>query len=152
MNNDDADIRYSISSENDTIDKLKARIQEDNEFLRHQTGRTEKTKWKKALTPAAVDRLTTQLRKTWGIAKSEENRLRPMFGIADECFNGKISYDEAFDRMRSMAKEILSDVYELDDSYMKQNEDFIRYIKSMTFSVPSENESELSGVYAEYRL
>ena len=152
MNNDDADIRYSISSENDTIDKLKARIQEDNEFLRHQTGRTEKTKWKKALTPAAVDRLTAQLRKTWGIAKSDENRLRPMFGIADECFNGKISYDEAFDRMRSMAKEILSDVYELDDSYMKQNEDFIRYIKSMTFSVPSENESDLSGDgYAAYR-
>ena len=151
MNNDDADIRYSLSSENDTIDKLKARIQEDNEFLRHQTGRTEKTKWKKALTPAAVDRLTAQVRKTWGIAKSDENRLRPMFGIADECFNGKISYDEAFDRMRSMAKEILSDVYELDDSYMKQNEDFIRYIKSMTFSVPSENENDLSGGYAEYR-
>ena len=151
MNNDDADIRYSLSSESDTIDKLKARIQEDNEFLRHQTGRTEKTKWKKALTPAAVDRLTAQIRKTWGIAKSDENRLRPMFGIADECFNGKISYDEAFDRMRAMAKEILSDVYEVDDSYMKQNEDFIRYIKSMTFSVPSENESDLSGGYAEYR-
>ena len=145
------DIRYSISNESDTIDKLKARIQEDNEFLRHQTGRTEKTKWKKALTPAAVDRLTEQIRKTWGIAKSDENRLRPMFGIADECFNGKISYDEAFDRMRAMAKEILSDVYELDDSYMKQNEDFIRYIKSMTFSVPSENESDLSGGYAAYR-
>lgn len=145
------DIRYSVSNESDTIDKLKARIQEDNEFLRHQTGRTEKTKWKKALTPAAVDRLTAQIRKTWGIAKSDENRLRPMFGIADECFNGKISYDEAFDRMRAMAKEILSDVYELDDSYMKQNEDFIRYIKSMTFSVPSENESDLSGGYAEYR-
>ena len=87
FNEKNDDIRYSISSENDTIDKLKARIQEDNEFLRHQTGRTEKTKWKKALTPASVDRLTAQIRKTWGIAKSDENRLRPMFGIADEYFN-----------------------------------------------------------------
>ena len=78
------DIRYSISDEKDSIEESNARIREDNEFLRHQIGRTEKTKWKKALTPAAVDRLTAQLRKTWGIAKSEENRIRPMFGIADE--------------------------------------------------------------------
>ena len=140
------DMRYSIASA-DEVARI-ARLKEDNTFLRAQMKAGRKT----ALSPVVLDNLLRDMRSAWGVSVEDNQAMKDMFRIVDNVSNsGKGMSDAVMERLRGMAEKLLSDVYVTDDQNMRENEVFIKHIKSMTLSVPADNESDLPGGYAAYR-
>ena len=125
-----------------------ARLKEDNTFLRAQMKAGRKT----ALSPTVLDNLLRDMRSAWGVSVEDNQAMKDMFRIVDNVSNsGKGMSDAVMEHLRGMAEKLLSDVYVTDYQNMRENEAFIKHIKSMTLSVPADNESDLSGGYGAYR-
>ena len=140
------DIRYSIESEQKKI----ARLKEDKEFLKRQmqSGRSV------ALSTSGKDSILRDMKKQYGLDKSDMASVKEMLDAIDKIVNGKIKaerMEEVFGQLERDARTILENVYEVDSHLMRENEEFIKYIRSTPLSVPAENESDLAGGYAEYR-
>lgn len=136
------------SPDSNSDEKRIARLKEDNTFLRAQMKAGRKT----ALSPAVLDNLLRDMRSEWGVSVEDNQAMKDMFRIVDNVSNsGKGMSDAVMERLRGMAEKLLSDVYVTDDQNMRENEAFIKHIKSMTLSVPADNESDLSGGYGAYR-
>lgn len=146
VNTSDEDSRLSLSSAAD--EKRIARLKEDNTFLRAQMKAGRKT----ALSPTVLDNLLREMRSAWGVSGEDNQAMKDMFRIVDNVSNsGKGMSDAVMEHLRGMAEKLLSNVYVTDDQNMRENEAFIKHIKSMTLSVPADNESDLSGGYGAYR-
>lgn len=146
VNTSDEDSRLSLSSAAD--EKRIARLKEDNTFLRAQMKAGRKT----ALSPTVLDNLLREMRSAWGVSVEDNQAMKDMFRIVDNVSNsGKGMSDAVMEHLRGMAEKLLSNVYVTDDQNMRENEAFIKHIKSMTLSVPADNESDLSGGYGAYR-
>ena len=146
VNTSDEYSKLSLSSGAD--EKRIARLKEDNTFLRAQMKAGRKT----ALSPAVLDNLLREMRSAWGVSVEDNQAMKDMFRIVDNVSNsGKGMSDAVMEHLRGMAEKLLSNVYVTDDQNMRENEAFIKHIKSMTLSVPADNESDLSGGYGAYR-
>jgi hypothetical protein len=140
------DIRYSKES----TDKRIARLKEDKEFLKQQMEKSRSV----ALSPADVDKIVKDMRDQFGFDNSERDNVKKMLELIDKVVNKKIKperMDEVWDSLARGARSILEGVYEVDASLMKENEAFIKHIRSTPLSVPEENENDFAGGYAEYR-
>lgn len=144
LNSDD--IRYS----KETTDKRIARLKEDKEFLKQQMEKSRSV----ALSPADVDKIVKEMRDQFGFDNSDRDNVKKMLELIDKVVNGKIKperMDEVWDSLTRGARSILEGVYEVDASLMKENEAFIKHIRSTPYSVPADNENDFAGGYAEYR-
>lgn len=136
------------SPDSNSDEKRIARLKEDNTFLRAQMKAGRKT----ALSPTVLDNLLREMRSEWGVSVEDNQAMKDMFRIVDNVSNsGKGMSDAVMEHLRGMAEKLLSDVYVTDYQNMRENEAFIKHIKSMTLSVPADNESDLSGGYGAYR-
>ena len=142
FNTDNEDIRYSLSDEQ----RMK-RQAENIAFLKKQIQRGRSY----AVSPSALDKVWTELRRGYGIDKADEQTVRDMFKIVDDMSMHKMNADEGMARLNAMAREVLTNVYQIDDHLMRENEAFIQYIRSTPLSVPADNESDLGGKYGDYR-
>ena len=136
------DIRYSLSDE-----QRKKRQAENIAFLKKQIQRGRSY----AVSPSALDKVWAELRRGYGIDKADEQTVRDMFKIVDDMSMHKMDADEGMARLNAMAREVLTNVYQVDDRLMRENEAFIQYIRSTPLSVPADNESDLGGKYGDYR-
>lgn len=136
------DIRYSLSDE-----QRKKRQAENIAFLKKQIQRGRSY----AVSPSALDKVWAELRRGYGIDKADEQTVRSMFEIVDAMSMHKMDADEGMARLNAMAREVLTNVYQVDDKLMRENEAFIQYIRSTPLSVPADNESDLGGKYGDYR-
>lgn len=146
FNPENDDIRYS----KETTDKRIARLKEDKEFLKQQMEKSRSV----ALSPADVDKIVKEMRDQFGFDNSERDNVKKMLELIDKVVNKKIKperMDEVWDSLARGARSILEGVYEVDASLMKENEAFIKHIRSTPLSVPEENENDFAGGYAEYR-
>lgn len=146
FNSENDDIRYS----KETTDKRIARLKEDKEFLKQQMEKSRSV----ALSPDDVDKIVKDMRDQFGFDNSERDNVKKMLELIDKVVNKKIRperMDEVWDSLARGARSILEGVYEVDASLMKENEAFIKHIRSTPLSVPEENENDFAGGYAEYR-
>ena len=146
FNPENDDIRYS----KETTDKRIARLKEDKEFLKQQMEKSRSV----ALSPDDVDKIVKEMRDQFGFDNSERDNVKKMLELIDKVANKKIRperMDEVWDSLARGARSILEGVYEVDASLMKENEAFIKHIRSTPLSVPEENENDFAGGYAEYR-
>ena len=142
FNTENDDIRYSLSDEQ----RMK-RQAENIAFLKKQIQRGRSY----AVSSSALDKVWAELRRGYGIDKADEQTVRDMFEIVDAMSMHKMDVDEGMARLNAMAREVLTNVYQVDDRLMRENEAFIQYIRSTPLSVPADNESDLGGKYGDYR-
>nr|DAK92788.1 MAG TPA: nuclease [Caudoviricetes sp.] len=148
MDNGDASIRYSKSaaSREAEIARLKERIAEDKDFLRRQTEKPDMPDAHRVtLSPAQVQRLSDKVRKNWDIAKSEEGKVKRLFGMTDDLMRtaGR-NYDTVRAEMETIARELLDGVAVYDREYAARGEELRKWVKGMKLYLGANEWSDIA--------
>ena len=136
----------SAASREAEIARLKERIAEDKDFLRRQTEKPDMPDAHKVtLSPAQVQRLSDKVRKSWDIAKSEEGKVKRLFGMTDDLMRtaGR-NYDTVRAEMDTIARELLDGVAVYDREYAARGEELRKWVKGMKLYLSADEWADIA--------